>query len=382
MKSNLLIIGNGFDLRCGIKSSFYDFFNDRIHGEVLNQLNEFFENIDVRDSYRSLYFDDNVLAEGVTIPVNWYDLVKDANLTFWDLLFINKYNQRQLANWHNVEQNMLEILKDIDLSKKYSLIGQHNIKGTTRHRSTLRSSTEKALIKCSIVAYYVIPEERYRNKNNLDDFLVSELKIFEEAFLEYLKIQLRDAYSYFDNAEQLVGSIIGDHISSDDIEVLSFNYTEPKCFNDKITNVHGKLKNSNIIFGIDQEQVDIVSPMYKYTKTFRKMIQIKKRNDDSVYINNKKNLDSIYFYGHSLSSLDYSYFQSIFDYYNLYDSEISLVFCYSKYGTKTSGEILSEHVNLVGQLLEKYGKTMNNSSHGKNLMHKLMLEGRLTIKEI
>ncbi len=59
------------------------------------------------------------------------------------------------------------------------------------------------------------------------------------------------------------------------------------------------------------------------------------------------------------------------------------MFCCSKHGTKSSDEMLSEHANLVGQLLEKYGtSTMQNKNHGKNLMHKLMLEGRLTIKEI
>ena len=93
-----------------------------------------------------------------------------------------------------------------------------------------------------------------------------------------------------------------------------------------------------------------------------------------------------FFYLHkifyTLSELDYSYFQSIFDYYNLYDSNIKLTFCCSPYGEKSSQEILSEHAGLVANLLGKYGKTMNNENHGRNLMHKLMLEGRLSLKEI
>lgn len=39
----------------------------------------------------------------------------------------------------------------------------------------------------------------------------------------------------------------------------------------------------------------------------------------------------IKFYRHSLSEADYSYFQSIFDYYNLYENnKVSLIFYYSK----------------------------------------------------
>ena len=42
---------------------------------------------------------------------------------------------------------------------------------------------------------------------------------------------------------------------------------------------------------------------------------------------------TIVFYGHSFAPADYSYFQSIFDYYNIYDNDITLVFYYSIYGS-------------------------------------------------
>jgi len=37
-------------------------------------------------------------------------------------------------------------------------------------------------------------------------------------------------------------------------------------------------------------------------------------------------LGTINFFGHSLSKADYSYFQAIFDLYNIYSSEINLIF--------------------------------------------------------
>lgn len=35
----------------------------------------------------------------------------------------------------------------------------------------------------------------------------------------------------------------------------------------------------------------------------------------------------------------------------------------------------------VTRLMSQYGETMSNKDHGRNLMHKLLLEGRLTIKK-
>lgn len=36
----------------------------------------------------------------------------------------------------------------------------------------------------------------------------------------------------------------------------------------------------------------------------------------------------------------------------------------------------------VSRLLAEYGRTMDNVDHGKNLMHKLILEGRLSVLEL
>ena len=38
--------------------------------------------------------------------------------------------------------------------------------------------------------------------------------------------------------------------------------------------------------------------------------------------------------------------------------------------------------NSINDLLVDYGATMENKDHGKNLMHKLLLEGRLILRGI
>jgi len=39
-------------------------------------------------------------------------------------------------------------------------------------------------------------------------------------------------------------------------------------------------------------------------------------------------------------------------------------------------------MNKVISLLTAYGATLENTDHGKNLIHKLLLEGRLSVEEI
>ena len=95
------------------------------------------------------------------------------------------------------------------------------------------------------------------------------------------------------------------------------------------------------------------------------------------------------FYGHSLGEADYAYFQAIFDSVNLYASDTKLVFYYKphlKPGDDGADALLSDKrakntmAARVTRLLAEYGKTLDNEDHGRNLMHKLMIEGRLEVR--
>lgn len=72
-------------------------------------------------------------------------------------------------------------------------------------------------------------------------------------------------------------------------------------------------------------------------------------------------------------------FQSIFDYYNIYESDINVTFYYVDYDKKMA---FTNQMEGVINLMKKYGHTMGNKNHGKNLLHKLSLEGRLKIQEV
>lgn len=83
----------------------------------------------------------------------------------------------------------------------------------------------------------------------------------------------------------------------------------------------------------------------------------------------------IKFYGHSLASADHSYFQSIFDMASLYSSRVRLLFFYGDYSVTARAGTYQRVLNL----LSAYGETMDNEDHGKSLIHKPILKGRLSI---
>jgi hypothetical protein len=146
----------------------------------------------------------------------------------------------------------------------------------------------------------------------------------------------------------------------------------------KEVNVHGSF-NKIAIFGIDQSKVGASDFGYIFTKTYRKISSREKLI--SFPLPSLEDVDEIVFYGHSLSEADYSYFQSIFDYYDIYHSNIKLTFKYSLYGEFP--EINEkEHYSCIIKLIRNYGETMDNINHGNNLVHKLLLENRLEVKEV
>lgn len=77
--------------------------------------------------------------------------------------------------------------------------------------------------------------------------------------------------------------------------------------------------------------------------------------------------------GHSLDKADYSYFESLFDKYNLYNGDVILECYYAKGIDKEE-----DYTKKVDALLTNYDKTLKNV-HGKNIFNKLMLEQRLKI---
>lgn len=235
-------------------------------------------------------------------------------------------------------------------------------------------------------------------------FMKEEIFKLECAFDAYLSYEVATNEHYREKCEKLYQMIAQDGEKRNEsfavsTSVLSFNYTDQIAeFFDggksgACVNIHGRL-GGEIIFGIDGKDCMDNANAVSFTKTYRLMQRGGSQTDrlistaNVVSTANIANLGNainiIKYYGHSLGKADYSYFQSIFDSINLYESKVVLVFYYpfdsSPDGNAANRWWRTELANLINGLLVNYGATMDNKDHGKNLMHKLLLEGRLIIR--
>lgn len=414
--SQLLIIGNGFDLHCGLKSTYKDFFKNAI-------LNTTTENFILKQ-----------LKPGVK--------------GFWESLLLEYYkNYNDLNyNWCDIEtiiKNTLLLIGGNNKSFAFKAL-ESSRKGKDFYTATLNINDpiEKFLYThCILIFNDILVKRPYCLNDSAYSLLINrilhELHKFESRFCKYIKDNIINPNNdkefneqYIVNAMNLLMALTGftntQYESIDDIidrqeeehmeqlmpqmyqsawrdknvlsqefdnlhsiNILSFNYTalfdvlkvKSPCF---YNNVHGKLclnectencSSCNIIFGIDDKIIqsqDENFELHEFSKTYRKMLNANKQTNILPAKDNQ--FVEIKFYGHSLSEADYSYFQSIFDYYNIYEnSKISLIFYYSKG---------FEQTEKVYRLINTYGKTLANKDQGKNLTHKLLLENRLKIVEI
>lgn len=374
----LFIIGNGFDLECGLPSKYRDFFESRRH--IINDIEQ-------------------ALKGGVhwKAPCN-------TGVSVWELILRNKYEEY----WYSIESAVKEWVVPHDDTNGNSLSLAEAILEAVNANDGTRSGPSDGLARdeaVALVAEYIkkTHESSEFNKWNLSNvygFLLSELHSLEHEFSTYLQEQVEQCDDYTSCADQLMIDLIHDELPEDmkdyDVKgsILSFNYTRPFESIEKdcvinLSNVHGSLEKNEIIFGIDGSDCMDLDGVLEFTKTYRLMALGCPDMSEVIHhtstVSGGSLTNLIKFYGHSLADPDYSYFQAIFDTVGLYDGNTRLIFYFKPYkrgdgSSCTEEEARDSVMKNVFELLATYGKTMGNEDHGKNLIHKLLLEGRLSVK--
>lgn len=379
----LIVLGNGFDLACGLKSTYSDFF-DYIYGQKI-----------VND----------------TSPNN-----------FWYEIFEN-YKRYTIENWSDIEEQILVQLKNIEYLYKEGILIEG--KGNSETRSLIDSRHKSGDITDN---HYVTAESlllncyKIKSEKEFQNILKNQLSILEKDFKEYLIsittdsfyseiyykyymkskvlnlyiqlcnsseshnsgfiLKLKDTtlynqYSLINKFDETLSKIYQEK-NSDENLVLTFNYT--KVWDVKnVRNIHGDLDNGNIIFGIDYDKLNnnFKKAPIEFSKSYRVL-----ENGLTSTFDISSDIDIIKIYGHGLGKADYSYYQSIFDSVDLYHGKTKVMFFWSDYKDKEKEQIHKNFVKGVTNLIEEYGTTFSNKDHGRNLFTKLLLENRLTIEEI
>lgn len=389
-----VVLGNGFDLQAGLKSSYGDYFERKFSGETktgLEKLNTFFK--DMKSQERDYLFKilpiviDNKRNKSYVSIEKFYLLEQNKlsnaeieeikKLSFWDLIFY--FSKNLIPNeWNDIEKTIRKII----------LENQAPFKNIFNY-----PSPKNVYTFCSYFFFEFFEEKRYSEfKDKPFDFLKSELTILEKDFTKYLQQQIDEKYKR--ERSILLQKILNVAFSTETyplikVNVLNFNYTASsyseeisflkQLFSEvNIKNIHGTLEKNNIIFGVDPKNISTKDKAYIFTKTYRQLIDQNHLKENILSFPNN-NSHEIIFYGHSLSEADYSYFEAIFDKLNLYDSDTKLIFKYSIFDADY--DIGLDNVDKVTKLLEEYATTLNNKDHKENLVSRLILENRIVIEE-
>lgn len=409
MKKCIAVIGNGFDLHCGLKSSYDDFFRWR----VKRLFPEYADCSNIEDQLET--------ATNGARDIDYFEANKEVwpeDFTRWDYIFLlaqADLENKETKQWQNIENIIYNVVSIVLWPEKTKRQFDSNLEFK-------KSNSDDNKHHDHFVTW--VKKLSGANNDSLEkkaNNLLRGLKQFEKIFAEYI-IQEREKHIYHgdygnrdhyaDLARSLLESLVWDRPCgvNAQVDVLSFNYTLDPTFIDYIkfdnhksdminswTNIHGvaayankgtewyvnEVQNSKFeelvapIFGIDNR--DILNDDFDndlrllFSKPYRLVdSNVISRLSEDICVN----ADTIIIYGHSLGRADYSYFETLFDNANLYHSKTKLEFFYHVGNDPMHDR--ERYTSAVFRLLTSYGQTLS-TSHGENIINKLVLERRLAV---
>ena len=314
-----IVLGNGFDLHCKLKTKYSDFFTNfwNRKGNISNLIDAFLEQ-----------------------PSKQGDLSKELNdINVWDLYFylLSKPSlEADLENWNwcdvesKIEESLSKTKSTSSLSNNY--LTWDNIflksKNLENHIPVFKNGiyiepTKQEQDSLFLLANYC---SKFKAKDANDySWLLGELKKFEKCFGQYLKEQLKESGNDYSNNAKTFFKLFDDNRHDSIANIDTFNFTNfNNCYSDKLHHINGDIDHP--IFGIDSTS-GLDNDTILFSKTSRRM------ELDMISDTYNKNLPfyNIVIYGHSLCQADYSYFFSIFDMVKIYNTEeiSNIVFAYS-----------------------------------------------------
>lgn len=332
MPIKLTIVGNGFDLALGAKTSYDDFYNC---------LKDCFEAKEINDFKNSYIFEDNE-----NLINSFYKLVEKNR----DNYFINYFLNYKVifGNWVSFEKELTKVIKSfddlilclnshdklfMDLTLGTNVLTYVRIIDKTNLLQVLSVYPDNKYFSINLriqdfakdgAVPFTIKGQSYKNiyevYKGVTDFsevfpnlLYKDLSIFSDLFSLYLGIV--NHFARFD-------SIIQDAFDSS--YFINYNFTnyldklmkENNLNSDNILYINGLAENINgipkdkIVFGIDSNtKLSNLS-----FEVFTKRIQRSIKDTDISYLNHVlgNNFDDIFIIGHSLNVADYESLHFIF----------------------------------------------------------------------
>ena len=398
-KNILLIMGNGFDLSCGLKSRYDDYFNWRE-----NQLNQIIKNKQCGANTFEDYVenltgspDSDNSKDDVLRKLKDNDYLSDNPVNGWDYVFAltKRYiSHDYIKEWNDVENVIYNVVT-------YLLMDDHKWPDL-KIRKGYEYIFSKKIEQCFKIS----------DKETLSEVMLNELKKFEKNFAIYIKKEVDKNQLYKISSRELIRRLVKKELNQNktvSVDIFSFNYSldanEAEPYNEYFEknncnlqinswyNIHGianpkdmSMQNSNIIFGIDITDLlgsdssttltnDLLKdPRIEFTKSFR---IISEHVNTMRYAGFNPKIDKIIIYGHSLNKMDYSYFRTFFEMLDLYGSN-KLYLELHYYPGKDELTKEKDNIGKLVNLLITYSRTLGNQ-YENSIVDKLVLENRLSV---
>ena len=279
----VLILGNGFDLDLGRKTSYKNFYNSEhcpkdYPAPIIKHLNEKW--VDNLDSVKWYDLENEIL--------NYYEIIKTQGGDY-DLYDVN-------------ERKILVQIKQIPTHTTFSII-QDNL-------DVINRLLADNILSLSSNNHLIVHPDAFLSPVERDKRAVMHIK---EGLMEYLKSIEKTETDYNSAAMIVVRAFLYNYRDIADYAVYSFNYMDlfhqdekavTGLFNGITRFVHGSIKNSNIIIGTKDHEI---SHDYDF---IQKSFDVQFNPPAIVY--DLLQADDVTFFGHSLGVNDSQYLRPFF----------------------------------------------------------------------
>ena len=372
LKNVKLVIGNGFDLHCGLKTKYSDFFLDDKDKNTYfkNWINEF------RNSVKDYL---NFRVENH--KEFWKDFRNFDKSNIWDFFFYIvsdiKPNSQKDWKWCDIENKIENSLYNYNDKDHYdSMFNWQYVNDIINNKA---NRYDDDLYILAAVAYKKNNEQPFNSIQKFYSFLLSELKKFESNFGKYIFKQYN---CIFNKSFNIKSEIAIENLCNIDnlTSVDSFNYgiLDIDKIKEIFHNINGTIDYP--IFGIDSSAFLPPDPRYIFSKTNRRM-ELDMLEDESY---ERKGFENVVIYGHSLTTSDYSYFFSLLDKLDIinFSKKSVIVFAYTIYDSNKEEEIKSEYRLAISNLFKEYSKYKGNADYPNRLLDALTTQGKVLLYEI
>ena len=378
-----LIIGNDFDLYCGLKTKYRDYFN--FCRPKMKRIEEGW--------LKSMVNHLQVFINSGRRPKDYVSLVGDTErFNCWDVFFAIHHlgettddgvGERDYL-WRDIEQMMLNSLeiKDASQASDYCPHWQ-NVVDAIQGQNLYQHGMGSFILATFL---YKKVYKELDSTESIYEYILSELREFERGFAYFILCQhvfwtsvptFEYNDGYIGNADNLIQELCNpENISS--IDCFNYGFIPMGRYWRKLRFVNGNCLAP--IFGVDSK-FPPDDPRYIFTKTNRRI----EMDMESLSCPESLPFDNAIVFGHSLSEHDHNYFFPILDQLEMtsFTSKKMIVFAYSVYEERERATIKKTIRKNIYSLFVAYAKYLGwELEEAPRLLDSLTTQGRVLMYEV